>query len=51
MHFPNRPNEILVRVERSYEIVYMDLLEASALVLRYSYLWLFVIIDYATRWI
>jgi len=38
MHFLNRPNEILIRVERSYEIVHMDLLEAPALALRHNYL-------------
>jgi hypothetical protein len=51
MYFLNRRNEILVRVERFYEMVHMDLLEAPALALRYGYLWQFVIVDYATRWI
>jgi hypothetical protein len=50
MYFLNRPNGILVRAERLYEIVHMDLLEASALALRHGYLWLFVIVDYVTRW-
>jgi hypothetical protein len=49
MHFLNRPNGILVRAERPYEIIYMDLLETPAPVLRHSYLWLFVIVDYITR--
>jgi hypothetical protein len=50
MHFLNRPNEILVRAERFYEMVHMDLLEAPAPVLRHGYLWLFVIIDHVMRW-
>jgi hypothetical protein len=51
MHFLNRPNGTLVRVERFYKIVHMDLFEAPVLALRYGYLWLFVIVDYVTRWI
>jgi hypothetical protein len=50
MHFPNRPNGTLVRAERPYEMVHMDLLEAPAPALRHGYLWLFVIVDHATRW-
>jgi hypothetical protein len=50
MHFPNRPNGILVRAERLYEIIYIDLLEVLAPALRHNYLWLFVIVDHVTRW-
>jgi hypothetical protein len=35
MHFLNRPNRILVRAERLYEMVYIDLFEALTPVLRH----------------